>query len=172
MSALVLILLAFSQNFYTEFQGTDVCATSDGNSDFCSMSDSYLKVYAMMYTSDMSQFTSNTGKLLYIMFTFTVVIALLNILIGIVCNAYDNAVTDGSSAFWMNKLDTVDEFDGLKETICNILGPFTSCISDQSKSKSNVKSLQLGEGRAIWDIMMVSGVGCLHGFSCVLIIIC
>ena len=163
MSCLVVVLIAFSQSFYSNFQGTEVCQDVDDNdyaNDFCSWSDSYLKVYDMMQNPDLTDFDSITGKILYISFTFAIVIALLNVLIGIVCNTYDQlAEKGGHTVFWLNRLVMVNELDGLKRNLryffcCQFY--FSPTKQKERMQVHYIDGYDLGGGRAIWEILMVS----------------
>jgi len=154
MGALILILLAFSQSFFTNFQGTEVCddLTDDDNAnDFCTRKDSLLKVYEMMNNPDMGDFDSNSGRVLYISFTFIIVIALLNVLIGIVCDAYSDSTEESTQVFLMNRMEMINELNSLR----NFLDRF-NCVPFCFTSRNNLSIEMFGNGRAIWNIFMVA----------------
>lgn len=161
-----MVLIAFSQSFFTIYQGTQTCEDLEDDeyaNNFCTISDSYLKIYDMMLNPYMTDFDSYSGKFLFVLFTLIVVISLLNVLIGIICNTYDNAIESGSSVFWINRLGTVHELDGLYETITGAIKPLVNFIMKpckmldllDSEKRRTLNPAQFGGGRAMWNILMV-----------------
>ena len=154
MGALILILMAFSQSFFTNFQGTEVCddLTDDDNAnDFCTRKDSLLKVYEMMNNPDMGDFDSTSGRVLYISFTFIIVIALLNVLIGIVCDAYSDSTENSTQVFLMNRMEMINELNSLRTFLDRL-----NCVPFCFTSRNKLSIEMFGNGRAIWNIFMVA----------------
>ena len=114
----------------------------------------------MMYTPNFSDFHSKSGKVLYISFTLIVVMSLLNILIGIICNSYYNTLDDGTTSFWKDKLIFVNEIDGIQRLLTCICRPFVRAFTKPleflyAEPRKDLDELSFGEGRALWDILMV-----------------
>ena len=130
--SLGIILVAFSQMFYTVYLETDDCKhTLDLDSPetlealkcdeldvkpFCNRWDSFLRVYTMLLGEvDENDFEGNpVATALFIVFMFLVVILLANVLIAIVTDSY-KVIQDQRAAivFWTNRLDFVAEMDAI-----------------------------------------------------------
>jgi Ion transport protein len=136
--SLMIILVAFSQMFYTLWLETPECVaqkelmeTNYTSTDefidsirctavqvehFCDRWDSFLYVYTMLLGEvDESNFVGNAiAVALFILFMFLVVILLGNVLIAIVTDSY-KVIQDQRAAivFWTNRLDFVAEMDAI-----------------------------------------------------------
>lgn len=139
--SLGIILIAFSQMFYTVFLETPYCTadnytlswnrelsnlTPDNLANlkcdslnlqpFCNRWDSFLRVYTMLLgeVSEYNFTQSNVAVALFIVFMFLVVILLANVLIAIVTDSY-KVIQDQRAAivFWTNRLDFVAEMDAI-----------------------------------------------------------
>ncbi len=126
--ALLIILVAFMDMFYTLFLGsghcegfqeerTDVCDPEGQQSyPFCTPWDAFLSVYIMLLGEvDEHDFKSSVlATILYIFFVFLVVILLANVLIAIVTDSYSVIQKERAAiVFWSNRLDFIVEMDVL-----------------------------------------------------------
>jgi hypothetical protein len=129
LTALMIILIGFSQMFVTVFQQTDYCidfvnvtkseCPTDENKEtrpFCNYWTSFLSVYTMLLGEVDETFfeTSRVATFFFIIFMFLVVILLANVLIAIVTDSY-KVIQDERAAivFWTNRLDFVAEMDAI-----------------------------------------------------------
>jgi len=133
--SLFIILVAFSQMFYTVFQQKDPYCTQQPNAElsleelnanlqcqsnqvrpFCNKWDAFLRVFTMLLGEvDSSEFEdSKIGLWLFCVFFFLVVILLGNVLIAIVTDSY-KVIQDQRAAivFWTNRLDFIAEMDAI-----------------------------------------------------------
>ena len=124
LMALLIILLAFSQIFFTLFIASTYCEgfeqdrshveTCDPEGGdpyrFCTQWDSFLSVYTMLLGEvDESDFKmSLLATILYVLFVFLVVILLANVLIAIVTDSYSVIRNERAAiVFWTNRLDFI-----------------------------------------------------------------
>jgi hypothetical protein len=154
--ALFVILLMFAQMFYVVYAESTMCACTEENTDanpfpHCSFLSSLLKVFTMMMGeigNEMRYSTLPVAQLLYVVFSFLVVILLSNVLIAIVTDSYGVIKNERAAmVFWSNRLDFVAEIDQIK----NVGKLFRKCFgaksnSDQKKSDSVKKLGGGGEG--------------------------
>jgi Ion transport protein len=132
--SLGIILVAFSQMFYTIFLETDECRFEKHRADddptlvdevrcqnvqveqFCNRWDSFLSVYTMLLGEvNEAPFQHDpVAVVLFVLFMFLVVILLGNVLIAIVTDSY-KVIQDQRAAivFWTNRLDFVAEMDAI-----------------------------------------------------------
>jgi ribosomal protein L29 len=132
--SLGIILVAFSQIFYTLYLQTDYCLqqplqyyTQEMKWDdlkceelelrpFCNHWDSFLRVYTMLLGEvDEDDFKdSGVATAMFVFFMLLVVILLANVLIAIVTDSY-KVIQDQRAAivFWTNRLDFVAEMDAI-----------------------------------------------------------
>eukprot|EP00978_Attheya_sp_CCMP212_P028983 scaffold101386_cov58-Attheya_sp.AAC.1 len=83
-------------------------------SDFCSIRGSYLRVFMMLAGGGVQEedFTKNrTSLFLSVTFAFLVIILLLNVLIAIVTDAYQEVKRHGETVFWSHRQSFVFEVD-------------------------------------------------------------
>jgi hypothetical protein len=66
---------------------------------------------------DMDAFPTVFTKLLFVVFMFIVVVILLNILIAIVSDSYDNAMVKSTELFWKSRLELVAEIKTVFEVV-------------------------------------------------------
>ncbi len=128
LTALVVILVAFSQMFLTVFRQTPYCTNPSDIPDeadqwcevdyrpFCKFWTSFLSVYTMLLgevDEEMFQ-TSKVATFLFCLFMFLVVILLANVLIAIVTDSYKVIQYERAAiVFWTNRLDFVAEMDAI-----------------------------------------------------------
>lgn len=121
--ALIIILLMFAQMFFIVYAETDMCKCTDDNPlanpfPHCTFHDSLLKVYTMLMGeigNEMRYSTVPVAQVLYVLFTFLVVILLSNVLIAIVTDSYGVIKNERAAmVFWSNRLDFVAEMDAIK----------------------------------------------------------
>ena len=128
LTALGVILVAFSQMFMTVFRQTPYCndlPNQDLSPDewcledyrpFCEFWTSFLKVYTMLLGDvDETNFQSSVvATFLFCVFMFLVVILLANVLIAIVTDSYKVIQYERAAiVFWTNRLDFVAEMDAI-----------------------------------------------------------
>ena len=128
ITALIIILVAFMQMFYTVFQKAGACASlldldecdpEDQDYDdvrFCNRWQSFLTVYTMLLGEvDDTYFIENTlAVVLFSIFMFLVVILLANVLIAIVTDSYGVIRNERAEiVFWSTRLDFVAEMDAI-----------------------------------------------------------
>lgn len=124
LMALLIILIAFMQIFYTLFLASGYCEgfkmdrshadTCDPEGAepfrFCTQWDTFLSVYTMLLGEvDEGDFkTSLLATILFIFFVFLVVILLANVLIAIVTDSYSIIRNERAAiVFWSNRLDFI-----------------------------------------------------------------
>mmetsp|Transcript_19907 Transcript_19907/g.29820 ORF Transcript_19907/g.29820 Transcript_19907/m.29820 type:complete len:626 (-) Transcript_19907:125-2002(-) len=125
LMALLIILVAFMQIFYTLFLATgycegfefdrshaDICDPEEGSEPyrFCTNWDTFLSVYTMLLGEvDEGDFeTSIVATIAFIVFVFLVVILLANVLIAIVTDSYSVIKNERAAiVFWSNRLDFI-----------------------------------------------------------------
>jgi hypothetical protein len=119
LTALMIILIGFSQMFVTVFQQTPYCtdfADDEEIRPFCNYWTSFLSVYTMLLGEVDETFfeDSKVATFFFIIFMFLVVILLANVLIAIVTDSY-KVIQDERAAivFWTNRLDFVAEMDAI-----------------------------------------------------------
>lgn len=129
LTALMIILIGFSQMFVTVFQQSEYCTTFEDVGPFACPTDeekitrpfcyywtSFLSVYTMLLGEvDETAFDdSRVATFFFIIFMFLVVILLANVLIAIVTDSY-KVIQDERAAivFWTNRLDFVAELDAI-----------------------------------------------------------
>ncbi|KAL7557331.1 hypothetical protein ACA910_020319 [Epithemia clementina (nom. ined.)] len=132
--SLGIILIAFSQMFYTVFRQSEECRSQANDQlddlfilentrcddsrqfSYCTFWDSFLRVYDMLLgeVSEDEFLGSGMALALFVMFMFLVVILLANVLIAIVTDSY-KVIQDQKAAivFWTNRLDFVAEMDAI-----------------------------------------------------------
>ncbi|CAB9527056.1 Ankyrin Repeat [Seminavis robusta] len=135
--SLGIILIAFSQMFFTIFLESDTCLSQpefnktelnailrcEGEAPtepFCNRWTSFLRVYTMLLGEvDENEFfyegrAQGIALALFLIFMFLVVILLANVLIAIVTDSY-KVIQDQRAAivFWTNRLDFVAEMDAI-----------------------------------------------------------
>lgn len=179
LTALVIILIAFAQMFYTVFMETEYCTNQpndrirempngdemilvmtacDANAlrPFCNFWDSFLAVYTMLLGEvDETAFdSSNVATILFIIFMFLVVILLANVLIAIVTDSY-KVIQDTRAAieFWTNRLDFVAEMDGIANGPWkNKLRKMLGCAGSSVAARSGRTEAVFG--RDLWKQIM------------------
>ncbi len=125
LMALLIILIAFMQIFYTLFLASgycdgfeadrshvDTCDPEEGSEPyrFCTNWDTFLSVYTMLLGEvDEGDFeTSVLATIAFIFFVFLVVILLANVLIAIVTDSYSVIRNERAAiVFWSNRLDFI-----------------------------------------------------------------
>ena len=131
LMAVGVILLAFAQMFYIVYVNTPVCSQEvevDVACYFphCTFWNSLLKVYTMMMgeIGDDNRYNySVVAQILFVVYSFLVIILLSNVLIAIVTDSYEIVQNDRAAiVFWSNRLDFVAEMDAISYGIRNRLG--------------------------------------------------
>lgn len=179
--SLGIILVAFSQMFYTIYLQSEECRnhvldTLDPKSDevldqlrcddleivpFCNRWYSFLRVYTMLLGEvDEGDFAdSPVGTALFLLFMFLVVILLANVLIAIVTDSY-KVIQDQRAAivFWTNRLDFVAEMDAIangpwKAKFKKALG-WDEDDDDNGGGNSEEKSYRRVFGKESWKRLM------------------
>lgn len=93
LSILLAIIICFSQMFHILLVPEN-CATIEN--ELCNQGEYYLKVYSILLGDygefERSDFTSGVSVFLAVLFTFMVVIVLLNVLIAIVSDSYEKCL--------------------------------------------------------------------------------
>jgi Ion transport protein len=175
--SLSIILVAFSQMFYTVFQQTDYCTNQPYNGSdemdhqeleetrcdsndlrpYCNLWHSFLAVYTMLLGEvDENDFSSNpAATALFIIFMFLCVILLANVLIAIVTDSY-KIIQDQKAAivFWTNRLDFVAEMDAIAN------GPWKARFykslgcGDAPESRNVSSRQQTVFGKELWKQIM------------------
>ena len=117
MIVLVAVMFMFGHAFYLELAqlkneeggGLDFHDGGDPN-PFGTMPMTIMSTYTMLLGDfDLDAYPSLYTKLLFVVFMFIVVIILLNILIAIVSDSYDNAMVKSTELFWKSRLELVAE---------------------------------------------------------------
>lgn len=125
--ALLIILVAFMEMFYTLFLASGNCEgfkEDRSHADqcdpegaepfhFCSRWDSFLTVYTMLLGEvDETEFDRNIlAMMLFMLFIFLVVILLANVLIAIVADSYGVIRHERAAiVFWSNRLDFIGKY--------------------------------------------------------------
>lgn len=149
--ALLVILLMFAQMFYIVYAKTTMCACTEENTDanpfpHCSFFSSLLKVFTMMMGeigNAMRYSTLPVAQLLYVVFSFLVVILLSNVLIAIVTDSYGVIKNERAAmVFWSNRLDFVTEIDQIK----NVGKLFRKCFGAKKDPMKSDSVKKLGGG--------------------------
>jgi hypothetical protein len=134
LMAVSIILLAFAQMFFIVYTKTDICdftgeEVANGQAcyfPYCKFRNSLLKVYTMMMgqVGDVYRYNGSiVAQILYVMYSFLVIILLSNVLIAIVTDSYEIVQNDRAAiVFWSNRLDFVAEMDAISYGIRNRLG--------------------------------------------------
>jgi hypothetical protein len=162
--ALFVILLLFAQMFYIVYAESTMCACTEENAyanpfPHCSFLSSLLKVFTMMMGeigNEMRYSTLPVAQLLYVVFSFLVVILLSNVLIAIVTDSYGVIKNERAAVvYWSNRLDFVAEIDQIK----NVGKLFRKCFGAKSnsdpKKSDSVKKLGAGGGGEDADIFRI-----------------
>lgn len=179
--SLGIILVAFSQMFYTIYLQSNECLNHElDNLDpkseivldqlrcdeldivpFCNRWYSFLRVYTMLLGEvDEGDFAdSPVGTALFLLFMFLVVILLANVLIAIVTDSY-KVIQDQRAAivFWTNRLDFVAEMDAIangpwKAKFKKALG-WDEDDDDNAGGNSEEKSYRRVFGKESWKRLM------------------
>jgi len=113
---MLLILVAFSEAFFTIFQETKACyplLAHVDKSPFCFKLESFMRVYTMFLGEvNETDFTSNCAIVMYAIFVLWVVVLLATVLIAIVTDSYGVIKNERAQVvFWNNRLDFVAEID-------------------------------------------------------------
>jgi hypothetical protein len=171
--ALSIIMIAFSQMFFTIYRQSDpYCkdAPNDYISDelfyanlqceqnelrpYCDRWDAFLNSLTMLIGEvDSAQFQgSGSAIALFVVFMFLVVILLANVLIAIVTDSY-KVIQDQRAAivFWTNRLDFIAEMDAIAN------GPWKAKIrrSMGMESETNISSrVEVTFGKDFWKRLM------------------
>jgi Ion transport protein len=173
--SLSIILVAFSQMFYTIFQQTDYCKNQPYDTEgyhqeleetrcdandmrpYCHFWNSFLSVYTMLLGEvDEDDFSSSAvATALFIIFMFLCVILLANVLIAIVKDSY-KIIQDQKAAivFWTNRLDFVAEMDAIAN------GPWKARFykslgcGDRSEWRNVSSRQQTTFGKELWKQVM------------------
>lgn len=100
---LVAAVVSFAQMFYTLLVPAS-CASGENEDDLpCSQAEYYLKVYSILLGDfgdfEREDFSSVFAVLLFVFFSFMVVIVLLNVLIAIVSDSYEKCLVRSQSLF-------------------------------------------------------------------------
>jgi len=134
MLALLIILLAFMQMFFTVFRQTGYCNGFDNEKAFvdecdpessepyrfCSSWRTLLSVYTMLLGEvDESDFeSSSAATFLFVVFVFLVVILLANVLIALVTDSYGVIRNERAAiVFWSNRLNFIVEMNVIKSGV-------------------------------------------------------
>jgi hypothetical protein len=166
LTALVVILVAFSQMFVTVFRQTPYCTNKPNDSvepdkwcevdyrPFCEFGTSFLSVYTMLLGEvDEEKFlTSYVATFLFCLFMFLVVILLANVLIAIVTDSYKIIQYERATiVFWTNRLDFVAEMDAIANGPWK--KPLKSCCG-MGKDDQGVASEGSTFGKELWKRLM------------------
>lgn len=172
LTALMIILIGFSQMFVTIFSQTAYCedwpppndgnvtCPSDDNKDtrpYCTYWTAFLNVYTMLLGEvDETVFQVEpaiqaVAVFFFIVFMFLVVILLANVLIAIVTDSY-KVIQDQRAAivFWTNRLDFVAEMDAIAN------GPWKRRIRAffGAKTVENTGHVEVSFGKEFWKRLM------------------
>jgi hypothetical protein len=133
--SLAVILVAFSQMFFTIFRQNDIYCIDQPNDSltdeeqianlqcddpqtraYCNRWDAFLNVFTMLMgeVNGLQFVDSAAATVLFIIFMFLVVILLANVLIAIVTDSY-KVISEQRAAivFWTNRLDFIAEMDAV-----------------------------------------------------------
>lgn len=128
------LLGAFSFMFYAQVntsKNNHLCADPEHDISFCHRDASYIKTYTLFVSGSMGDPISDREIRetipLSILFSFVVVVLLLNVLIAIVNQAYDAVDRKGVAVFWALRLDFVAEIAAMERLFdrlcrCRLLG--------------------------------------------------
>ena len=108
MAVLVIILIMFGHAFYLVLSENKA---SDGiEIDFSNISGTALSLYLMILgIFESSVFAGIWAQILFLCYSFLVVIILLNVLIAIVSDSYDAVLVNSTELFWQSRLELVAE---------------------------------------------------------------
>jgi len=132
--AILVILISFAQMFWVVYLEQPVCKFACDEEDarckaemegcgfpHCEFGDSFLKVYTMMMgeIGTETRYDQNlVAQILYIFYSFFIVILLSNVLIAIVTDSYEIVQNDRAAiVFWSNRLDFVSEMDSIASVV-------------------------------------------------------
>merc|ERR1719221_1969951 len=126
LMAMAVILLMFAQMYWIIYTDSEHCSCGLDHPDanqypHCTFMDSLLKVYTMMMGSignEMRYAREPLAEMMYLAFTFLVILLLANVLIAIVTDSYSVIKNERSAmVFWSNRLDFVAEMDAYKDLL-------------------------------------------------------
>ena len=155
LMALAVILFAFAQMFFIIYYNTPVCEKCAPDDEecqecpfpHCNYAHSLLKVYTMMLgelgNDGSARYSGNlVAQILFVIYSFLVVILLSNVLIAIVTDSYEVVQNDRAAVvFWSNRLDFVAECDAISYGIRNKLG-----YLDDYDGEGGIGNVQEGPG--------------------------
>lgn len=154
---MVVIILAFSQMFYTTLSCNEgFCPAGDFgqfDSPYNSFGQSLLKTYSILLGEfDLDRFDSPFTSTLFLIFTFAVVVIVLNFLIAIVGDSYDKSMTKIETHFGRARLMFMVELSAF-QTIAKV--PF------RVKKQNYRRFLLAGNWKGCFIYLILSG--CLVG---------